>query len=473
MMVVGSLSRDCEVVVLGAGPGGYAVAIRLAQLGKDVVLVEKSTSLGGICLNEGCIPSKALIHAADMVSDSSDAAAMGIEIGSVSVDIPKLIAWKDAVVKRLTQGVSYLTDKNGVEVMHGNGKFTAENTMQVQTERGIQEVRFEHAVIATGSSPLSLNGFPYDGKRIIGSREALSPTSLPEHLVVIGGGYVGLELGEVYAKLGSNVSVVEFQESLVPNLDREIATLLLNRLKKLGINVFLGSKAESYSPGDKAQVSIVNRSGERTFLPADVVLVSVGRKPNTEGIGIESLGIELDERGFIRVNERMETTRPGIYAIGDVVGGPLLAHKAYREAKIVADIFEGESAAFDNIAIPAVVYTDPEIAWVGLQESEARQAGFTVVTGTFPLTASGRALTLNAPEGFVKTVADADTRRILGVAAVGKGVSEIVSKGGLALEMGALLDDIAASIIPHPTMSEALLESVEAALGKAIHMVNK
>jgi len=473
MMVVGSLSRDCEVVVLGSGPGGYAVAIRLAQLGKDVVIIEKSASLGGICLNEGCIPSKALIHAADMVSDSSDAAAMGIEIGSVSVDIPKLIAWKDAVVKRLTQGVSYLTDKNGVEVMHGNGKFTAENTMQVQTERGIQEVRFEHAVIATGSSPLSLNGFPYDGKRIIGSREALSPTSLPEHLVVIGGGYVGLELGEVYAKLGSNVSVVEFQESLVPNLDREIATLLLNRLKKLGINVFLGSKAESYSPGDKAQVSIVNRSDERTFLPADVVLVSVGRKPNTEGIGIESLGIELDERGFIRVNERMETTRPGIYAIGDVVGGPLLAHKAYREAKIVADIFEGESAAFDNIAIPAVVYTDPEIAWVGLQESEARQAGFTVVTGTFPLTASGRALTLNAPEGFVKTVADADTRRILGVAAVGKGVSEIVSKGGLALEMGALLDDIAASIIPHPTMSEALLESVEAALGKAIHMVNK
>ena len=291
--------------------------------------------------------------------------------------------------------------------------------------------------------------------------------------MVIGGGYVGLELGEVYAKLGSHVSIVEFQESLVPNLDREIATLLVSRLEKLDIDVYLGFKAESYSPGKKAQVSIVNRSDDRKSLSADVVLVSIGRKPNSEDIGIESLGIALDERGFIRVNDRMETSRSGIFAIGDVVGGPLLAHKAYREAKIVADIFEGESAAFDNVAIPAVVYTDPEIAWVGLQESEARKAGFNVVTGSFPLTASGRALTLNAPEGFVKTVADADTRRILGVAAVGKGVSEIVSKGGLALEMGALLDDIAASIIPHPTMSEALLESVEAALGKAIHMVNK
>jgi dihydrolipoamide dehydrogenase len=345
--------------------------------------------------------------------------------------------------------------------------------LQIETARGVEELRFEQAVIATGSSPAPLADFPFDGKRIIGSRAALSLEEIPERLVVIGGGYVGLELGEVYAKLGSEVSVVEYMDALVPQIDDEVAAALMKRLKQLGIKLYLGHKAESLAGDESMNVTIVDTSGSKSNLEADVVLVSTGRKPNSHGIGIEGLGVSTDASGFIQVNERMETTVAGLYAIGDVVGGPLLAHKAYREAKIVAQVIAGEPMAFDNIAIPAVVYTDPEVAWVGMTEREATSAGIDVVTGAFPLRASGRALTLNAPEGLVKTIADKNTRRILGVLAVGKGVSEIISKGALALEMGALLDDIAGSIDPHPTMSEALLESVEAALGKAIHQLNR
>lgn len=471
-MVVGSVSRGCEVVVLGGGPGGYVAAIRLAQLGKDVVLVEERPTLGGICLNEGCIPSKALIHAADIVSDAKDAWRMGITISDVSIDLASLVKWKDSVVRRLTQGVRFLNEKNGVDVVQGRGVFSTSHVLQIATDRGVEELQFEQAVIATGSSPAPLPGFPVDGKRILGSKEALSLDNLPERLVVIGGGYVGLELGEVFAKLGSKVAVVEFLDKLVPQIDDEVAAALTKRLNDLGIVLYLGNRAESVTDGTPMEVTITDKSETKTILEADVVLISTGRRPNSSGIGLEGLGISMDQRGSIEVNDRMETNIPNLFAIGDVVGGPLLAHKAYREAKIVAEVIAGQSSAFDNIAIPAVVYTDPEVAWVGMTEKEARQAGIDVVTGSFPFRASGRALTLNAPEGLVKTIADKNTRRILGVLAVGKGVSEIISKGALALEMGALLDDIAGSIDPHPTMSEALLESVEAALGKAIHQMN-
>ena len=472
-MVVGSFAKGCQVVVIGSGPGGYLAAIRLAQLKKDVILVESAPSLGGICLNEGCIPSKALIHAADFYTDTRTSTAFGVTVEKVSFDLPKLIAWKDGIVKRLTGGVSTLCTKNGAEVMRGRARFISDRQVEVAGDDGVQVVQFEQAVIATGSVPFDLPGFTRDGETVIGSKEALSLKAMPQKLVVIGGGYVGLELGSVYRKFGAEVAVVEFFPELLGQHDPEVREALTRRLKALGIKLYLGHRAQSLEKGHPSKVTIQDKDMKTTVLEADKVLMSVGRVPNVSGLGLKEAGVTQDPKGFIQVNSRMETSAPGIYAIGDVVGGPLLAHKAYREAKVAAEVIAGEASAFDNLVIPAVVYTDPEVAWAGLSEMEARAKGFRVVTGTFPFRASGRAMTLNDTEGFVKTVADADTKRILGITIVGAGASELVSEGALAIEMGAFLDDLSGTIHPHPTLSEGLMESVEAALGEAIHVMNK
>lgn len=472
-MVVGSFAKGCQVVVIGSGPGGYLAAIRLAQLKKDVILVEAEPSLGGICLNEGCIPSKALIHAADFFTDTRTSGTFGIHVEKVSLDLPKVISWKDGVVQRLTGGVKTLCTKNGAEVMRGRARFISDRQVEVAGPDGVQVVQFEQAVIATGSVPFDLPGFARDGETIIGSKEALSLMEVPGKLVVIGGGYVGLELGSVYRKFGSEVAVVEFFPELLGQHDPEVRDALTRRLKALGIQLYLGHRATTFEKGSPSKVTVQDRDGKSTVLEADKVLMSVGRVPNVQGLGLENAGVKQDAKGFIQVNARMETNVAGIYALGDVVGGPLLAHKAYREAKVAAEVIAGEPSAFDNIVIPAVVYTDPEVAWAGLSELEAKAKGFNVVTGTFPFRASGRAMTLNATEGFVKTVADADTKRILGIHIVGAGASELVSEGALAIEMGAFLDDLSGTIHPHPTLSEGLMESVEAALGEAIHVMNK
>jgi len=472
-MVVGSFAKGCQVVVIGSGPGGYLAAIRLAQLKKDVILVESEKALGGICLNEGCIPSKALIHAADFYTDTQTSTSFGVTVEKVSFDLPKLIAWKDGIVQRLTGGVKTLCTKNGAEVMHGRARFISDRQVEVVSPDGVQVLQFEQAVIATGSVPFDLPGFARDGETVIGSREALALQRMPQKLVVIGGGYVGLELGSVYRKFGAEVAVVEFFPELLGQHDPEVREALTRRLKTLGIQLYLGHRAVSLEKGTPSKVTIQDREQKTTVLEADKVLMSVGRVPNVDGLGLKNAGVSQDAKGFIQVNSRMETTAPGIYAIGDVVGGPLLAHKAYREAKVAAEVIAGESSAFDNLVIPAVVYTDPEVAWAGLSEMEARAKGFNVVTGTFPFRASGRAMTLNATEGFVKTVADADTKRILGIHIVGAGASELVSEGALAIEMGAFLDDLSGTIHPHPTLSEGLMESVEAALGEAIHVMNR
>jgi dihydrolipoamide dehydrogenase len=472
-MVVGSFEKGCQVAVIGSGPGGYLAAIRLAQLKKDVVLIEEAESLGGICLNEGCIPSKALIHAADFLEETKHSSRMGITVPSATLDMPQLVSWKDKVVKRLTDGVRFLTTKNGAEILHGRARFTSDRTLEVTGKEGKQLVRFEQAVIATGSLPFPLPGFPVDGETVIGSKEALSLKEVPPKLVVIGGGYIGLELSCVYRKLGSEVDLVEFFPELLAHHDPEVREIITKRLKDLGIRLHLGHRAVSLVKGAPSHVKVQDREGNEAVLEADRVLVSVGRVPYVEGLGLKEAGVRQDPKGFIQVNKRMETNVPGIFAIGDVVGGPLLAHKAYREAKVAAEVIAGAPSAFDNVVVPAVIYTDPEIAWAGLFEVEAREQGYKVVTGTFPFRASGRALTLNAPEGFVKTVADAETKRILGVQIVGADASELISEAALAIEMGAFLDDLSQTIHPHPTMSEGLLESVEAALGEAIHVVNK
>lgn len=470
-MVVGSVSRGCQVVVIGSGPGGYVAAIRAAQLGKDVIVVEKSPRLGGVCLNVGCIPSKALIHVADLADEVRHGSAMGLTVEGLAVDLPKMVKWKDGIVRRLTGGVKFLVEKNGVEIVHGEAAFVSDRSLTVATEEGPLEIQFEQAIIATGSRPMELAGFDHDGETIIGSTEALSLQDVPQRMVVIGAGYIGLELGSVYAKLGSKVSVVEFLPELVPSLDREVAKVLEKRLKQLDVDVYLNHRAERFEAGDPGVVVAQGPDGE-IRLEADVVLMSVGRVPNTDGLGLDQIGVATDAKGFITVNDRMQTNVAGVYAVGDVVGGALLAHKAYQEAKVAADVIAGEPAAFDSVGIPAVIYTDPEVAWVGLSESEAREQGFEVVTGTFPFSASGRAMSLGSTDGFVKAVGDAETKRLLGVVAVGRGVSEFIGEATLGLEMGAFLEDVALTIHPHPTMSEALQEAAEAALGQAVHMLN-
>ncbi|MCD4749771.1 MAG: dihydrolipoyl dehydrogenase [Thermoanaerobaculales bacterium] len=469
-MVVGSVSRGCQVVVIGGGPGGYVAAIRLAQLGKDVLLVERAPRLGGICLNEGCIPSKALIHAADLVHEAGHSQKMGVSFEGVSVDMPTMIGWKNGIVERLTGGVSHLCKKSGVEVMQGEATFVSDRRLSVSQEEGPVEVEFEQAVIATGSSPMELTGFPIDGETVIGPREALSLQEVPQRLVVIGAGYIGLELGTVYRKLGAKVTVVEFLPEIFPTMDPEVGKTLKRSLKKLGVKLHLSHQAMTFEPGSPATVITAHRDKDEALrIEADKVLVSIGRVANSKGLGLEETGVATDDKAFITVNDRMQTNVPGIYAIGDVVGGALLAHKAYQEAKVAAEVICGEPAVFDSVAIPAVVYTDPEIAVAGLGETEAREQGHEVVTGSFSFKASGRAMTLNATDGFIKVIADAETKQLLGVVAVGKGVSELMGEATLALEMGAFLEDIAFTIHPHPTMSEAVQEAMEAALGRAVH----
>jgi dihydrolipoamide dehydrogenase len=471
-MVVGSVSRGCQVVVIGAGPGGYVAALRAAQLGKDVILIEQQPRLGGVCLNVGCIPSKALIHASDLADEARSAGDMGLTVEGLRVDMPTMVRWKDGIVERLTGGVKFLCDKTGVEVVHGRARLSSDRTLTVDTEDGQVEIQFEQAIIATGSRPMPLAGFDHDGTTVIGSSEALSLQAVPQRMVIIGAGYIGLELGSVYSKLGSKVSVVEFLDALLPALDPEVGKAMARRLKKLGIDVYLGHRAEHFEPGSPGVVVAKGPKSELR-LEADVVMVSVGRFPNSDDLGLEALGVATDDKGFIRVNERMQTSVAGLYAIGDVVGGALLAHKAYQEAKVAAAVIAGEPAAFDSVGIPAVIYTDPEIAWVGLTEQEARDKGYDVVTGTFPFSASGRAMSLDSTDGFVKAIGDAASKQLLGIIAVGRGVSEFIGEATLALEMGAFLEDVGLTIHPHPTMSEALQEAVEAALGRAVHMLNK
>jgi dihydrolipoamide dehydrogenase len=334
-------------------------------------------------------------------------------------------------------------------------------------------IEFEQAVIATGSSPMGLRNFPLDGDRIIGSSEALSLNQVPKSLAVIGAGYIGLELGTVFRKLGSEVAFVEAKTSLLPDLDREVGETMAARLKELDIPLYLGHFAESFEPGHPLLMTLKDSQGNKKNITAEKILICIGRVPNSQGLGLENIGVQVNGKGFIKVNSRLETNVPGIYALGDVVGGPLLAHKAYRQAKVAAEVIAGEKAAFDNVVVPAAIYTDPEIAWAGLSEKEAKAKGMEVTTGSFPFRALGRALTLNAPQGFVKTIADAKTKLIKGVIMVGHEVSELISEAALALEMGAGLEDLGATIHPHPTLSEALLESVDAALGQAVHILKR
>jgi dihydrolipoamide dehydrogenase len=467
-----------DAVVIGSGPGGYAAGIRLGQLGVKTIVVEREV-IGGVCLNVGCIPSKALIHAAKTFEKLGKTGDMGIVVSEPPrIDMEKMQEWKAGVVKKLTRGVAQLLKSAGTEVVRGTARLAPGegelHRVEVEGEDGSRSILARHVVIATGSRPIEIPGFAVDGKRIIDSTGALSLYHVPGHMVVIGGGYIGLELGTVYAKLGGKVTVVEALGSVLAGMDEECVSVVARKLKKLGVEVVTGARAESWAEKDGQAALTVSVGETKRTLDADVILVSVGRRPNSENLGLAEVGVRTDSRGFIPVDAKLRTNVHGIYAIGDVAGGMLLAHKATKEAEVVAEVIAGHNVVQDARTIPAVVFTDPEIASTGMTETQARAAGYTdLKVGKFPFAALGRALSVNDTEGFAKVVADGKTSEILGVHVVGAGASDLISEAALAIEMSAELHDMMLTVHPHPTLSESLKEAAAAALGEAIHIVNR
>lgn len=472
-MVVGDFAQGTQVAVIGGGPGGYVAAIRAAQLGLEVLLVERE-HLGGVCLNWGCIPSKALIHAAGLKREIERGAAFGISAGPVTIDLAKLMAWKDGVVEKLRAGVAALMKQYRVEVVAGTARLTGDREFVVETDDSRHRFEFEHLILATGSSAIDIPSLPRDGKLVIDSKDALGLTTIPGRLVVVGAGAVGLELGTVYAKLGSKVSILDVSERLLPMLDPQIARVLEGSLRALGIDLLLGSKlldmARDGAGG--ATVRYATPKGEAS-LGADRILVAAGRRPNTAGIGLETAGVAVDQRGFVTVNRQMRTGVKGIYAIGDIVAGPMLAHRASYQGKIAAEVIAGRPATYDGVEVPGVIFTDPEVATVGLSEDEAKAKGLHTKSGVFPFRALGRTLTMNEEgNGFTKVVSDAETGAVLGVHIVGPHASDLIAEGCLAVASASHIDDLQLTMHPHPTLTEGILEAAEQVEHHAIHIFN-
>jgi dihydrolipoyl dehydrogenase len=458
-----------EVLVLGAGPGGYAAAFYAADKGKKVMLVEMDKRLGGVCLIRGCIPSKALLHAAKLIADARDAEHLGIHFDEPKIDLEKLRAWKESVVDKLANGVAALAKLRGVEVLHGRGYFEDSRTLRVETGEGQKFVTYDSAIVAVGSKSAMPKAFDLGNPRIMTSREALDVPDIPGTLLIVGGGYIGMELGTVYATLGSKVVVVEALGSILTGADADLIRPVQRYAAKAFKEVRVKTKVVSMATVGKQIKVVMETDGKKVEELYDRVLVSVGRVPNHADIGLQNTKITKDDRGFIKVNEKQQTNDPALYAIGDIAGGVLLAHKASREARVAVDALTGEFETLDKYIVPAVVFTDPEIAWCGLTEMEAKEKGITVKVARFPWGASGRALTLDRSEGLTKLIIDPETERILGAGITGSNAGELIAEAVLAIEMGATAYDLASSIHPHPTLSETLMESAEVFYGHATH----
>ncbi|RKD94038.1 dihydrolipoyl dehydrogenase [Halopiger aswanensis] len=496
-MVVGDVTTGTDVLVIGAGPAGYVAAIRAGQLDLDVTLVEKD-AYGGTCLNYGCIPSKALITATDIAHEARHAEEMGIH-ADPAIDLAGMVGWKDDVVDQLTGGVEKLCKANGVNLLEGTATFVDETTVRVSHSgegQGSETLEFEHAIVATGSRPIEIPNFEYGDEPVLNSRQALALESVPDSMVVVGAGYIGMELASVFAKLGTDVTVIEMLDSILPGYDDDLKRPVKQRAEELGIEFEFGYTASEWheradgdgirvvaEPADRAAADGGAAAGETDAdtdaeaepleLDAEKVLVAVGREPVSDTLALAEAGVETDDRGFIDTDSQARTNVDHIFAVGDVAGEPMLAHKGSAEGQVAAAVIAGEPAAIDHQAMPAVVFTDPEIATVGMTESDAAEAGFDPVTGVFPFRASGRALTTGESDGFVKIVAESDEGYLLGASVVGPEASELIGELGLAVELGATLEDVASTVHAHPTLSESVMEAAENALGRAIHTLNR
>lgn len=463
------MTKKTDTVVIGAGPGGYVAAIRAAQLGQKVTVVE-AEHIGGVCLNVGCIPSKALITAGHRYQEAQHSDFLGLSVKDVQLDFTKTQQWKDQqVVKTLTSGVGMLLKKNGAEVIMGRAQFTGPQSMTITTKNGAEKLEFKHAIVATGSRPIEIPGFKFEG-RVLDSTGGLNLKEIPKKLIIIGGGIVGSELGGAYRNLGSEVTIIEGSPNIVPNFEKDISELVAKRFKQNGVNVFTNAKAKKAVETKNGVAVEFEVKGKVQTIEADYVMVTVGRRPNTENLGLEKAGVKLTERNLVKIDEQYRTSQKTIFAIGDIVEGLALAHKASYEAKVAAEVIGGKNVAKDYRVIPAICFTDPEVATVGYTLAEAKAEGIKAKTANFPMQANGRALSLNATEGFVRLVFEAETELVLGAQIVGVNASDLVAEITLAIESYLTLEDISLTIHGHPTLSEMVMDACEVGLGMPIHM---
>ena len=468
------MANSYQAIVIGSGPAGYVCGVRLGQVGVKAVVVEAG-ELGGVCLNVGCIPSKALITASKWFEKTRSMAAMGVVVESARVDMQKMQSWKSGVVKKLTSGVGTLLKGNGTDVVKGLARIKGPGVVEV-TRRDGETVTLTAPtiIVATGSRPVAIPGFAFDHENVLDSTSGLDLAEVPKRVVVIGGGYIGLELGGTYARLGSKVTVVEMLDQLLIGFDLDLVRPVERALKKAGAEVLLKTKAKGWRKTDDGLVcEVEGPDGKAIEIACDKILVTVGRRPNSDGLGLTEAGVTIGKGGFVPVDARRETNVKGIYAIGDVAGNPMLAHKGMKEGEVAAEAIAGHPSAYDVRCVPAVVFTEPEIATVGLSEAEAKAAGHAVKVGKYPFAALGRSLTMNETEGFVRVVVEEKTKEILGVQVVGPEASELIAEAGLAIEMGAFADDVGLTIHAHPSLHEAMGEAAKAALGEAVHIINK
>lgn len=457
-----TIPATAQLVVIGAGPGGYAAAFRAVELGRNVTLIDPEANPGGVCLHRGCIPSKALLHVAKLVNEAEESADIGVTFTKPQIDLDRVRNWKDEVIGKLTGGLGTKVGKMKITYVRGMAQFKDAHTLMVTTTDGVVgEMVFDQAILATGSRPIMLPGVATDSQRIIDSTGALELTDVPASLLVVGGGYIGLELGSVYAALGSKVSVVEMTDGLLPGCDRDLVSVLKRRLDKKFAEILLNTRVTGLKEQKNGvMVALEGKQGEQKKR-FDQVLISIGRRPNCENLGLDNTAIKLDEKGFVEVDGQLRTAESNIFAIGDIAGEPMLAHKAYGEAHVAAEAAVGRKSVFDPRAIPAVVFTDPEIAWCGLTETEARTQKIKVKTAKLPWRGNGRTLTLGRDDGMTKLIIDPETDRLLGMAVAGPGAGELIAEGVVALEMAAVSEDLRKSIHPHPTLSETIYDAAE------------